>query len=298
MKHPPTKPSSAPSLHRYTHTHTFTHTKKPHQWHCLTNAGVCFSLLLWTPTHFCFTVCQTLQDTLAYATALLNEKEQSGSSNGSDGSPANENADRSLRQVALSFTHGSSSTQWASYVTHRVPCQKEQNKNGIFPWLLSKAIKAVCDLPGFLLALASKLLYSSLTPAVLNRLLRQHTSIRIVAQPWFPQRDTEVLCRNSRGLAYWFLFFVLILNVHLVGLPGFRVSHDARRFQERSGRCRPLAPPTSRDPSADEVAQSRAGNWKGCTFASDWSGHVGLQKKKSQSEHLFSGSLRQQRSDE
>uniref|UniRef100_A0A673IBS6 Ubiquitin carboxyl-terminal hydrolase 24 n=1 Tax=Sinocyclocheilus rhinocerous TaxID=307959 RepID=A0A673IBS6_9TELE len=38
------------------------------------------------------------QDTLAYATALLNEKEQSGSSNGSDGSPANENSDRSLRQ--------------------------------------------------------------------------------------------------------------------------------------------------------------------------------------------------------
>ncbi|CAB1332019.1 unnamed protein product [Coregonus sp. 'balchen'] len=37
-------------------------------------------------------------DTLAYATALLNEKEPSGSSNGSDGSPANENADRSLRQ--------------------------------------------------------------------------------------------------------------------------------------------------------------------------------------------------------
>ena len=41
------------------------------------------------------------QDTLAYATALLNEKEPSGSSNGSDGSPANENADRSLRQVQL-----------------------------------------------------------------------------------------------------------------------------------------------------------------------------------------------------
>ncbi|XP_051510524.1 ubiquitin carboxyl-terminal hydrolase 24 isoform X1 [Myxocyprinus asiaticus] len=38
------------------------------------------------------------QDTLAYATALLNEKEPSGSSNGSDGSPANENSDRSLRQ--------------------------------------------------------------------------------------------------------------------------------------------------------------------------------------------------------
>lgn len=38
---------------------------------------------------------------MAYATALLNEKEQSGSSNGSDGSPANENADRSLRQVGI-----------------------------------------------------------------------------------------------------------------------------------------------------------------------------------------------------
>ncbi|GCB74652.1 hypothetical protein scyTo_0003743, partial [Scyliorhinus torazame] len=38
------------------------------------------------------------QDTLAYATALLNEKEQSGSSNGSDGSPATENGDRTLRQ--------------------------------------------------------------------------------------------------------------------------------------------------------------------------------------------------------
>ncbi|XP_028977659.1 ubiquitin carboxyl-terminal hydrolase 24 isoform X2 [Esox lucius] len=38
------------------------------------------------------------QDTLAYATALLNEKEPSGSSNGSDGSPVNDNADRSLRQ--------------------------------------------------------------------------------------------------------------------------------------------------------------------------------------------------------
>uniref|UniRef100_A0A4W3HTX5 Ubiquitin carboxyl-terminal hydrolase 24 n=1 Tax=Callorhinchus milii TaxID=7868 RepID=A0A4W3HTX5_CALMI len=38
------------------------------------------------------------QDTLAYATALLNEKEQSGSSNGSEGSPATENGDRTLRQ--------------------------------------------------------------------------------------------------------------------------------------------------------------------------------------------------------
>ncbi|XP_043941443.1 ubiquitin carboxyl-terminal hydrolase 24 [Protopterus annectens] len=38
------------------------------------------------------------QDTLAYATALLNEKDQSGSSNGSEGSPANDNLDRSLQQ--------------------------------------------------------------------------------------------------------------------------------------------------------------------------------------------------------
>lgn len=40
-----------------------------------------------------------LQDTLAYATALLNEKEQSGSSNGSESSPANENGERHLQQV-------------------------------------------------------------------------------------------------------------------------------------------------------------------------------------------------------
>ncbi|KAF3835080.1 hypothetical protein F7725_027638 [Dissostichus mawsoni] len=56
-----------------------------------------------TSTNKTFQRTISAQDTLAYATALLNEKEQSGSSNGSDGSPANENADRSLRQVALSF---------------------------------------------------------------------------------------------------------------------------------------------------------------------------------------------------
>ncbi|KAM8930374.1 ubiquitin carboxyl-terminal hydrolase 24 isoform 2-T2 [Pelodytes ibericus] len=38
------------------------------------------------------------QDTLAYATALLNEKDQSGSSNGSESSPANENGDRTMQQ--------------------------------------------------------------------------------------------------------------------------------------------------------------------------------------------------------
>lgn len=41
------------------------------------------------------------QDTLAYATALLNEKDQSGSSNGSESSPANENGERHLQQVKL-----------------------------------------------------------------------------------------------------------------------------------------------------------------------------------------------------
>lgn len=41
------------------------------------------------------------QDTLAYATALLNEKDQSGSSNGSESSPANENGDRHLQQVTI-----------------------------------------------------------------------------------------------------------------------------------------------------------------------------------------------------
>ncbi|XP_074523460.1 ubiquitin carboxyl-terminal hydrolase 24 isoform X2 [Halichoeres trimaculatus] len=51
-----------------------------------------------TSTNKTFQRTISAQDTLAYATALLNEKEQSGSSNGSDGSPANENADCSLRQ--------------------------------------------------------------------------------------------------------------------------------------------------------------------------------------------------------
>ncbi|GLD65557.1 ubiquitin carboxyl-terminal hydrolase 24 [Lates japonicus] len=51
-----------------------------------------------TSTNKTFQRTISAQDTLAYATALLNEKEQSGSSNGSDGSPANEDVDRSLRQ--------------------------------------------------------------------------------------------------------------------------------------------------------------------------------------------------------
>lgn len=104
---------------------------------------------------------ETLQDTLAYATALLNEKEQSGSSNGSDGSPANENADRSLRQVALRFNRPSCSAQRASYVTHRFtaalaqftqPEREEWDKNGTSHRLLSKAVKAVWYLPRLLLA--------------------------------------------------------------------------------------------------------------------------------------------------
>lgn len=85
------------------------------------------SLILFIfPVCACVCVCHTLQDTLAYATALLNEKEQSGSSNGSDGSPANENADRSLRQVSLSYIQMSSLEQWSSQMTHgfkAVPAQ-------------------------------------------------------------------------------------------------------------------------------------------------------------------------------
>lgn len=49
------------------------------------------------PLTFCLCF-YLLQDTLAYATALLNEKEQSGSSNGSESSPANENGERHLQQ--------------------------------------------------------------------------------------------------------------------------------------------------------------------------------------------------------
>lgn len=101
--------------------HTHTHVPAPTtQTHAVTGTWwLFFSSLLLSGSRVFHCLCQTLQDTLAYATALLNEKEQSGSSNGSDGSPANENADRSLRQVAIS--RGSSancSAQRASYMTH------------------------------------------------------------------------------------------------------------------------------------------------------------------------------------
>lgn len=95
MKLPPIKPSSVPSLHRYTHTHTHVAlvARNPVVASLMGSSSPLLPPLCPPPHH-------TLQDTLAYATALLNEKEQSGSSNGSDGSPANENAERSLRQVA------------------------------------------------------------------------------------------------------------------------------------------------------------------------------------------------------
>lgn len=73
---------------------------------------------------------QTLQDTLAYATALLNEKEQSGSSNGSDGSPANDNANHSLRQVVLRFVHAGWLTQLVTSISKpRGPSSRCQKKN-------------------------------------------------------------------------------------------------------------------------------------------------------------------------
>ena len=172
MKPPPTKPSSAPSLHRYTHMFQ-------HQQHKQT-----LSSLLLSGSHVFHCVCHTLQDTLAYATALLNEKEQSGSSNGSDGSPANENADRSLRQVAISRSSGAKcSAQRASYMTHcscsvhAAKKREEWNKNGTSHWLLSNAVKAVCCLPRLLLAVDLKLLHSSLTPAVADRIPIQHRGV-------------------------------------------------------------------------------------------------------------------------
>lgn len=58
-------------------------------------------LLLRTSHLICLLMFESPQDTLAYATALLNEKEQSGSSNGSESSPANENGERHLQQVSL-----------------------------------------------------------------------------------------------------------------------------------------------------------------------------------------------------
>lgn len=115
MKRPPIKPSSAPFLHRWV-------------LHAAVQSTLCRSDWCVCAAHSDTDLCvfYHLQDTLAYATALLNEKEQSGSSNGSDGSPANENAERSLRQVAASNSR-------AVKVTHAVPAAKtrtmEQNRS-------------------------------------------------------------------------------------------------------------------------------------------------------------------------
>lgn len=78
--------------------HTHTHVRTRRQTSCCSLSDGLF-LSSAGPTGLSLSSYHTLQDTLAYATALLNEKEQSGSSNGSEGSPANENAERSLRQV-------------------------------------------------------------------------------------------------------------------------------------------------------------------------------------------------------
>lgn len=121
-------------------------------------------------------VYHTLQDTLAYATALLNEKEQSGSSNGSDGSPANENADRSLRQVALStagsFLHDSCSDHSSQ--------KKEKNGTKMEHLTSQRLSKGSLFPPTLLLAVDLKPLHSSLTPAVPDRKPTQHKTVRLV----------------------------------------------------------------------------------------------------------------------
>lgn len=170
-------------------------------------------------------VYQTLQDTLAYATALLNEKEQSGSSNGSDGSPANENADRSLRQVAFSFTHASCLIQWASYMTHYSrSCSVHAAKKRIMDQKWNISLASVKSCKGSLLppmvSISSGFeaaLYSSLAPAVPDRLPRQQC-VRIVgAQPWMPQIDTTLLCRNCHCLAHW--YYITLLCSHIKCTP-------------------------------------------------------------------------------
>ena len=115
-------------------------------------------------------MCQTLQDTLAYATALLNEKEQSGSSNGSDGSPANENADRSLRQVALNFTL--TALKLLTALQQHMLRRREQN------WNISLASVRSCKgLPRLLLVVD---FIFFLTHAVPVRMPTLHTIVRVV----------------------------------------------------------------------------------------------------------------------
>lgn len=125
MRHPPIKPSSAPSLHRYTQTYCTSIILTPPL--SLPHA---LSLSLLADEPLCDCVCWSLQDTLAYATALLNEKEQSGSSNGSDGSPANENADRSLRQVAPAATLLRTVVLWNDSWCYSLAFTAKRQKNG------------------------------------------------------------------------------------------------------------------------------------------------------------------------
>lgn len=161
-------------------------------------------------------VYQTLQDTLAYATALLNEKEQSGSSNGSDGSPANENADRSLRQVALSFTHASCFLHDSSHYSRS--CSVHAAKKRIMDpkWNISLASVKSCK--GSLLPPTVSISSGFEAALYSDRLPRQHKSVRIVvAQPWIPQIDTDLLCRNYHCLAHW--YYITLLCSHIKCTP-------------------------------------------------------------------------------
>lgn len=160
--------------------------------------GFFLFVLFFLPSAGCLCLslcsCQTLQDTLAYATALLNEKEQSGSSNGSDGSPANDNADRSLRQVVLGFAQTGWLNQRVSSIRQRVAQFT----------LTQRQYRTKTGLPQFIAAQTAPMCRHSWTPER-DLIMHSHSNIylvrlRVQSLPWCSatQRATsKMLTRNG-----------------------------------------------------------------------------------------------------
>lgn len=138
--------------------------------------------------------------------------------------------------------------------------------------LLSKAAKAVVSLPP--------------TDSI---------SSGFEAEPlFFPELPLRIGSNRFSVLLFFVCFSsqttLITFFFRLAVFAGIRVSHDARRFQERPGGRRPLAPPPPLRPAAHplpgrggaaQVVRSPGRETrkkkKGCTYASDWSGHSGLR---------------------
>ena len=167
------------------------------------------------------------------------------------------------------------------------PERKEWNHNGSSHWLLSKryehSLPPTAVVSGgfeatrffwFLLCLSVCLHSARLSASFLG---------------WTVQMS--VLYRNHNP-AVFFFFLSILLNVHFC-VTGIRVSHDARRFKERSRRCRLLGPPAGGIPpkerqrrSEQPVKRAALCHWLVRTF----------RTPRQANQNTFSRSLRQQRS--